>query len=272
MRAIELFAGIGGLRLGCEAVMPDVNVTTAVELNPIARYVYQHHFPDTPMHDDIKTFKPVEKVDLIYGGFPCTETSSAGKRTGLDGPNSGLWWEMHRTIRATNPRFVVIENPRGLLYRGGAEVIQSLADIGYDSEWQVISAESLGYPHKRERVFIVAYTHDVSERLDELQCCWSKYPREASKKVGFTEGRSEALSRCSKGDDGFQTWLGGGVSTRWFSKWRPPANPGRTKDCSTPLEKIERWVNNHAISMYGLSCIPEQAAIAFRYIKFLRTF
>lgn len=271
MNAIELFAGIGGLRLGCETVMPDVNVTTAVELNPIARYVYSYHFPNTPLHDDIRTFNPTEKVDLVYGGFPCTETSSAGKRTGLSGPNSGLWWEMCRVIRATQPRFVVIENPRGLLYRGGVEVIQSLADIGYDSEWQVISAESLGYPHKRERVFIIAYPNDISERLSQLQCCWAKYLREASEETGATESRSEAFSRCSEGNDGVSSWMGGKVSSNWVSNWGPTTTPGRPKDCRTPLEKIERWINNQAINFYGLACIPEQAVITFDYVNFLRT-
>lgn len=271
MKAIELFAGIGGLRLGCESVMPDIGVTIVIELNPIARYVYHHHFPYTPMHDDIKTFIPTEKVDLIYGGFPCTETSSAGKRTGLKGEHSGLWWEMHRIICAANPRFVVIENPRGLLHRGGAEVIQSLADLGYDAEWQTISAASLGYPHKRERVFIVAYTHDISKRLRESQRCWSTYPREAFKEVGVTERGPEAFGRCSEGTDGVSSWLGGEVSTRWFSKWQPSVNPGRSKDCKTPLEKIERWINNQAINFYGLACVPEQAAIAFNYVNFLRT-
>lgn len=94
-------------------------------------------------------------VDVICGGFPCQDISTAGKGAGITGSRSGLWREMLRTIRLVRPRFAFVENVAALLYRGMGTVLGELAESGYDTEWGCISAADVGAPHLRERIWIV---------------------------------------------------------------------------------------------------------------------
>jgi len=99
-------------------------------------------------------------VDLIYGGFPCQDVSVAGKRAGLDGERSGLWFEFHRIVRELRPRWVVIENVPGLLSsNGGADfavILSGLDELGFDAAWAVLDSQHFGVPQRRRRVFVVA--------------------------------------------------------------------------------------------------------------------
>jgi DNA (cytosine-5)-methyltransferase 1 len=97
----------------------------------------------------------VERPDIICGGYPCQPFSHAGKRNGTADPRH-LWPAMHNAICELRPRYALMENVRGHLSLGG-DVLADLAEIGYDAEWQVISAAAVGALHKRDRVFIVAY-------------------------------------------------------------------------------------------------------------------
>ena len=95
----------------------------------------------------------------LTGGFPCQDLSFAGKGAGLDGARSGLWWQMHRLIRSLGPDIVIVENVSALLVRGVDVVLGSLAEIGYDAEWHCIPASYVGAPHRRDRIWIVAYPY-----------------------------------------------------------------------------------------------------------------
>jgi DNA (cytosine-5)-methyltransferase 1 len=99
----------------------------------------------------------VERPDVLLGGFPCQDVSHAGKRAGIHGARSGLWAEFHRLIRELRPRLAVMENVAGLLTRGLDTVLGDLAEIGFDAEWFCLRASDVGAPHRRERVFILAY-------------------------------------------------------------------------------------------------------------------
>ena len=98
------------------------------------------------------------QCDVITGGFPCQNISNAGNRAGIEGEQSGLWKEMLHTIRLVQPKFAVVENVPALLGRGMDRVLGDLAQSGYDSEWDCIPAAAVGAPHRRDRVFIIAYT------------------------------------------------------------------------------------------------------------------
>jgi DNA (cytosine-5)-methyltransferase 1 len=100
---------------------------------------------------------PVPYVDVLAGGFPCQDLSYAGKGAGIDGERSGLWGEYARLIRELRPRYVVVENVTALLARGMGRVLGDLAACGYDAEWDCIPAAAVGAPHRRDRVWIVAY-------------------------------------------------------------------------------------------------------------------
>jgi DNA (cytosine-5)-methyltransferase 1 len=110
----------------------------------------------------------LERVSIVTGGFPCQDVSHAGTGAGLAGERSGLWRAMADTVRMVRPDYAVVENVAALLERGMGEVCGDLADIGYNSEWDCISAAELGAPHHRDRVFIVADA--ASNRLERNVC------------------------------------------------------------------------------------------------------
>jgi DNA (cytosine-5)-methyltransferase 1 len=160
----ELFAGIGGFSLGLKRA--GMKCKWQVEIDPYATEVLKKHWPEVPKHDDVRTFPPQgdHAVDVICGGFPCQDISLAGKGAGLAGARSGLWYEFARIIGDIRPRYVIVENVAALLARGMATVLGDLSTLGYDAEWHVISAASVGAPHRRDRVWIVAVRNANSKR------------------------------------------------------------------------------------------------------------
>jgi len=159
----SLFAGIGGFDLGLERA--GMRCEWQVEIDPYARAVLAKHWPDVRRHEDVRTFPPKEGewgVDVICGGFPCQDISVAGKGAGLAGARSGLWYEYARIIGELRPRYVIVENVAALLTRGMGTVLGDLSTLGYDAEWHVIRASDVGAPHRRERIWVVAYA--ASER------------------------------------------------------------------------------------------------------------
>jgi len=152
----SLFSGIGGLDLGLERA--GMTVKWQSEIDPYACKVLTKHWPKVVNHGDIKLidWSRVEPVDVVCGGYPCQPFSTAGKRNGTDDPRH-LWPWVKRAISELRPRYALMENVRGHLSLGFADVLADLTAIGYDAEWRVISAASVGANHRRERVFIVAY-------------------------------------------------------------------------------------------------------------------
>ena len=165
----SLFAGIGGFDLGFERA--GMVCKWQVEIDEFCRKVLAKHWPEVRRHDDVKTFPPGPtddwRVDVICGGFPCQDVSQAGRRVGILGRRSGLWFEFDRIIRVLRPRYVVVENTAGLLDRGMDRVLGSLAASGFDAEWSVLPGCALGASHSRPRVFLVA--HSASERERQLR-------------------------------------------------------------------------------------------------------
>lgn len=163
----SLFAGIGGLELGLERAGLGP-VAWQVELDPWCREVLTKHWPDAQRHEDVRTVGAanLSSVDVICGGFPCQDVSQIGTGKGLQGERSGLWYEMLRIVCEIAPRVVVIENVSALQRRGLDVVARGLRDAGYEVEATRIRAEDVGAPHRRERLFVVAYAG--SKRLQGL--------------------------------------------------------------------------------------------------------
>lgn len=169
-RVLSLFAGIGGFDLGLERT-GGFKTVAFCEIDPFCRRVLAKHWPEVPCYHDVRelTAERLERdgiaVDVITGGFPCQDVSAAGKRSGIgEGTRSGLYTEVLRLARDIRPRFIIMENVAGLLsgpteQPGGwfGRVLGDLAECGYDAEWENIPAAALGAPHRRERVWIVAY-------------------------------------------------------------------------------------------------------------------
>ncbi len=164
MRFGSLFAGIGGMDLGLERA--GMECAWQVEIDDYCQRVLTKHWPDVPKFGDIRDCGKdnLEPVDLICGGFPCQDISYAGKGAGIaEGTRSGLWSEYHRIICELRPRYVLVENMAALLVRGIDRVLGDLAAGGYDAEWDCIPASAVGAPHRRDRVFVIAYPNKQGE-------------------------------------------------------------------------------------------------------------
>ena len=159
----SLFSGIGGFDLGFERA--GMAVSWQCEKDAAARGVLRRHWPNTTIYEDVHdvgTGTPA--VDLVCGGFPCQDVSIAGRRAGLAGERSGLWFEFHRILTELAPPWVVIENVPGLLSsncgRDFAVVLLGLGQLGYCSAWRVLDSQYFGVPQRRRRLFLVGYLGD----------------------------------------------------------------------------------------------------------------
>jgi len=162
-----LFSGIGGFSLAAKWCWgKELEIVGFVENDKHCQRVLKKHWSDVLIHSDIKNYKYNGTVDLITGGFPCQDINIAGKGVGIEGERSGLWTEFKRIISEVRPKFALIENVPILTNRGLDRVLCNLAEIGYDAEWQCISASEVGAWHKRERIWIVAYpTNSRTKRM-----------------------------------------------------------------------------------------------------------
>jgi DNA (cytosine-5)-methyltransferase 1 len=159
MNVLDLFSGIGGFSLGLERA--GFKTVAFCEVDKKCQAVLKKHWPDVPVFDDVSNLKGKdieETIDVICGGFPCQDISLAGKGAGLAGKRSGLWSEFHRLIKEIRPKYAIIENVSALRSRGLDQVLRALSEIGYDAEWHCITAASVGAPHRRDRIWIVAYS------------------------------------------------------------------------------------------------------------------
>lgn len=156
----SLFSGIGGFDLGFDHA--GLLCKAQVEFDEKASKVLEYHWPNVKRFKDVRNVGKhnLPAVDLICGGFPCQDVSMAGKRKGLDGERSGLWFEFHRIIKETKPRWVVIENVPGLLSsnsgRDFAVILSGLAECGYCVAYRILDSQYFGVAQRRRRVFIVA--------------------------------------------------------------------------------------------------------------------
>ena len=158
MKFGSLFSGIGGFDLGFERA--GMECAWQCEIDVPATGVLKKQF-GKEIVDDVKkiTAANTEPVELICGGFPCQDLSVAGKRKGLAGERSGLWYEFHRILAELNPGWVVIENVPGLLNSNQGEdfavILRGLEELGYFVAWRILDSQHFGVPQRRRRVFIV---------------------------------------------------------------------------------------------------------------------
>jgi len=186
MKILDTFAGIGGFSYAAEKLIGGFETTQFIEIDPFCQKVLKKHWPHVPIHDDIRTFtaEPFQ-YQVITGGFPCQDISVAGLKKGITKETrSGLFYELMRVIRMVRPKYVVLENVAAILNRGLDIVLRELSEAGYDAEWSVIRASSVGACHQRSRWWLVAYPNDNGSPSTE--------------KYGFN---GEASDRTQKGQN-----------------------------------------------------------------------
>ena len=227
LKVLDLFSGIGGFSLGLERT-GGFDTVAFCEVCPKARQVLRKHWQDIPIYEDVKTLTSEQlesdniKVDVITGGFPCQDISTCGKGAGIEGERSGLFYEIIRLANEIRPHYVILENVSALLGRGMDVVLGELSKIGFDAEWHCIPASSIGAPHRRDRIWIIAYrntNNSIREAIGGIQkgtnaecsrirsdvsypTSWQGYEHEANRGNGeietqtiFGDGAS-ALGKC----------------------------------------------------------------------------
>jgi DNA (cytosine-5)-methyltransferase 1 len=161
VKSLDLFAGIGGFALGFHRA--GIQTAAFCEYEPYAQKVLAKNFPGVPIYGDIRELRGADVVrgvgpiDVVCGGFPCQDISVAGKGAGITGERSGMWFHMHRIIEEVRPRYVVAENSPALRSRGMDVVLRGLDALGFDAEWHCVPAAHVGAPHRRDRVWVVAW-------------------------------------------------------------------------------------------------------------------
>lgn len=216
MNELALFAGAGGGILASHLL--GWRTVCAVERDAYASQVLAQRqndgiLPAFPIWSDITTFdgEPWNGIiDVISGGFPCQDISSAGKGAGIDGDRSGLWAEMARIIGEVRPRFVFVENSPMLVSRGLTRVISDLTKMGYDEHWARLSASNFGAPHQRDRIWIVAHTQSRRFNTERLSI------RERSQKP-LSGINCEDVGN-TKSTEREQTWTNQCRSEKWTSR------------------------------------------------------
>jgi DNA (cytosine-5)-methyltransferase 1 len=196
MKLLDTFAGIGGFSYAAEKLVGGFETTQFIEINPFCQKILNKHWSHVPIHDDITTFTAKSgEFDIITGGFPCQDISVAGLQKGItEETRSGLFFELMRVIRMVRPRYVVLENVAAILNRGLDIVLRELSEAGYDAEWSVIPASSVGACHQRSRWWLVAYPNDNG--LPSSEKCG--FNAEASDRTQEGQNQSCQSERSSK--------------------------------------------------------------------------
>lgn len=182
IKVIELFAGVGGFHLGLSRAKKDFEVVWANQFEPARKFqfayeIYKHRFPNTLVsNEDIHKVdkQNIPEADLLVGGFPCQDYSvarAANSAKGLEGKKGVLWWDIRDTLIKKKPNFVFLENVDRLLTSPGvrssqpgrdfAMILKTFSDLGYGVFWKMINAADYGYPQKRKRTYIFAFSENT---------------------------------------------------------------------------------------------------------------
>ena len=206
--AVSLFAGVGGFDLALQRA--GVKVVASVEWDKHAQNILKRHFPESQIFGDIQGVTGEQLIragfepsnGILTGGFPCQDLSVAGKRAGLAGKRSGLFWEICRIIDETRPQTVILENVPGLLSsnngRDMAVVIEALVGRGYRVGWRVLDAQHFGVPQRRRRIFIVGCLGNAGRTPEEI--------------LAIGEGRERHLETCNQKREATSGAIGSGTS------------------------------------------------------------
>ena len=160
MKCLSLFSGIGGFDLACK--QNNIEIIGACEIDNYASSIYSRHFPNVKMYQDATILNPKQlpDFDLICAGFPCQAFSIAGQRLGFGDARGTLFYEIARIAKARRPRYLLLENVKGLLSHEQGKTLLTICsvldEIGYDLQWQVINSKR-HVPQNRDRIYIVGH-------------------------------------------------------------------------------------------------------------------
>jgi len=255
LRLIDTFSGIGGFSYAAEKLVGGFKTVAFVECEPYCQKVLEKHWPDVPIYEDIKSYRPEPySAEVICGGFPCQSISNAGKREGItETSQSGLWYELYRVICLLQPRYVVLENVSAILSKGLGIVLGNLAEAGYCCEWCCIPATFIkGACHQRDRWWLVGYVANTegSERNGD----------ETIEKHG--KARTQEIFRDRNGSENTYTWRN--TPHELKGDWREWSI--KPVICRTPNGVPSGVDRAKRLKSLGNSVVPQVAAIPLQRV------
>ena len=268
INGLDLFSGIGGISY---ALREWVRPIVYCEIDPYCQGVLLSRMAANdlcmaPIWDNVTTLAGEQFrgcVDIVYGGFPCQDISVAGLGKGLAGERSGLFYEIVRLAEEIKPKFIFLENVPAITGRGGLEVVKSIASLGYDCRWCVISAASVGALHRRERWFLLAYSQ-------------SSRPQSSGICIGGVEEKSDSRPLGKTIPDPMRSGLADRQAHRSQQATRQP-----TERSSREAESVRVWQSLVSsmdrvtdglpfrvdrVKALGNSVVPKQAREAFKVL------
>lgn len=251
LRIGSLFSGIGGLELGLERSGLG-SVVWQCEIDPFCRRVLAKHWPDVTRYEDVTQPREWPAVDVICGGFPCQDVSSAGKRAGLGGTKSGLWWHYAAVVERVRPRFVIVENVASGTRLWLPHVRHALHLLGYGTRAIALSAADVGALHLRRRVFVVADAHGESKLARALDA--EVASPSASSADAYSAELLESGREC--GTDG------AGAALSELARWRDAAPP-----MVRVVHGVSRRVDASRRRALGNAVVPRCAATIGQIVR-----
>ncbi len=199
IKSLDLFSGIGGFALGL-GWTGGFETVAFCEQETYCQRILQERWPGVPVFDDVRTlsadalrYAGIDRVDAIVGGFPCQDVSIAGRQAGITGNQTGLWSEFRRLVGEIRPRYVLAENVTGLLGWGFADVLRDFAALGYAAMWECIPASAVGAPHRRDRLWVLAYTDSDGQLQPSRHICKS-WRRSGNRRCAFPDADEPRLA------------------------------------------------------------------------------
>lgn len=273
MNGLSLFSGYGGIDL---ALNEYVTPILYCEIEPFAQAIICSRMDDggldfAPIWNDVTTLNGSDLeglVDIVYGGFPCQDISSAGKGAGLEGKRSGLFFEIIRICKEASPLFIFLENVAAIRTRGSVEIQKELAGIGYDCRFGMLSAAEIGAVHERDRWFCLAIKRDATNSISIGTQVQTQGKFAAIKLLGSDGKNGPAIADSSSENDGFNFTLESEGQVQQLrvgtvERVRERVWPTESPVCGTddaPFARVDR------IKSLGNGVCPSQVKKAFEVL------
>jgi len=287
LTVLDLFSGIGGFSYAAERLVGGFQTVAFCETDRACQRVLAKHWPDTPIFPDVCTLTAADiqplcpnGLSLITAGFPCQDLSVAGKQAGYDGKRSVLFYEIIRLARELQPQFLLLENVRNLLSHQNGETFQEtlfqIAKAGYDAEWAVIPASDVGACHRRERIWIIAFSSNAKNMLGNGGTLGHRRQSEQFplSQFGNSSSQDDASHANNKGLQGqrpeCQLSESSGQGTPAWRSGGPMLGPEWGGYISRPvLRRGDDGLSNRVdrLKQLGNSIVPQAAAIPLQRVK-----
>ena len=285
LKLIDTFSGIGGFSYAAEKLVGGFETVSFVECEPYCQKILKKHWPNVPIYDDIKSYRPEPySADVICGGFPCQDISTAGQGKGItEETRSGLFYELMRVIRLVRPKYIVLENVAAILNNGLGIVLGELASAGFDCEYACIPASALGACHKRDRFWLVGYPSDSqhngssssekSRSIEETNGRATQGENKACKLEGSSQSRNSEVVQLDVADPSSHRLQGEIRSATsgeiWSQKNIRRLNPDwRSYESESVLCRGNDGLRNRMdrLRCLGNSVVPQVAAIPLQRV------